>query len=317
MGASNMSNSDFSKNLFITYLDEVKTYTLGDYSLINIVSISMKKSYYINNIETKWKNLREKYSIPDGTCLHFTDIKALLNKENFYRPIEKRKLNIEKVFCNGNNLDKEKLYNFYTDIIDIINECEFDILVTGIRQEKSRGFKQHKKQLQNIWYVLFKQHLDNLAEYMTCKSDNAKNKKKKIYSTKLRFDGDEDLESRNDIRYAYADVMCNGTSRFNTEHCRDCFDGLKFVGKDEVGAVNGISHAGNELLDFIALYAAKYFSKDMMIDDYKKFKELKGEVVSDEEIKEYVDKNIKIYIDEKEIYPHKAIEKKIYKNKLF
>lgn len=140
MGASNMSNSDFSKNLFITYLDEVKTYTLGDYSLINIVSISMKKSYYINNIETKWKNLREKYSIPDGTCLHFTDIKALLNKENFYRPIEKRKLNIEKVFCNGNNLDKEKLYNFYTDIIDIINECEFDILVTGIRQEKSRGF---------------------------------------------------------------------------------------------------------------------------------------------------------------------------------
>ena len=35
-----------------------------------------------------------------------------------------------------------------SDIIDIINECEFDILVTGIRQEKSRGFKQHKKQLQ-------------------------------------------------------------------------------------------------------------------------------------------------------------------------
>ena len=50
MGATNMSNSDFEKNLFITYLDEVESYNLGDYSFMSIVSISMRKNYYKNVI---------------------------------------------------------------------------------------------------------------------------------------------------------------------------------------------------------------------------------------------------------------------------
>lgn len=307
-----MSNSDFEKNLFITYLDEVESYNLGDYSFMSIVSISMRKNYYKNVIEPKWKKLREKYCIPDGACLHFTDIKALLNKKYFDRPEKERNLDLEKAFCNGNILDKSKLYNFYIDIIDIINECEIDVLVTGIRQDKNSKFNQCKKQLQNIYYILLREHLDNLAEYMTFKSDNNDNKKRKLYATQLIFDGDQSFKPKKHIIYAFSDIICNGTKRFNAKYCMSCFDNLEFVGKDEVGLASGESHAGNELLDFIALYAAKYFSKDMMIDDYIKFKG-----VGEAEAKEYVDKNIKIYIGKKDIYPHKSIEKKIYKNKSF
>ena len=306
-----MSNTDFDKNLFITYLDEVKAYTFEKYLSTYIVSISMKKSYYIEHIEPKWKNLREKYSIPEGTCLHFTDIKALLNKSYYHRPMKQRKLDIEKVFCNGNVLDKDKLYNFYLDIIDIINECEFDILVTGIRQEKSNELEKVEDQLKTNWHILFKNHLDNLVELMTFKPSSGKGKNP--YLTKLRFDGNTNLESKNDIIYAYADVISNGSLRFKTEHCRDCLDSLKFVGKDEVGVSNGISHAGNELLDFIALYAAKYYSKDTMIEDY-----INTKGVSEEEAKKYVNNNIRIYnVGPEDIYPHKAIEKKMYKNKAF
>lgn len=303
-----MRDPDFEKNLFITYLDEVTAYDLGAYSYTAIASISMKKDYYINNIEARWKELRKKYCIPEGTCLHFTDIKALLNKKYFNRPEKERNFNIEKAFCNGKVVDKDKLYNFYIDIIKIINECEFDVLITGARYDKSSNLKKHKTKMQNNWYTLFKGHLDNLAEYMVFKSEN--NKKRKLYSTKLRYDGDEYLESKPHILHAYADTICNGTSRFNTDHCRKCFNSLKFIGKEEVGSVKEISHAGMELLDFIALYAVKYDIKDIMIEDYIKFKN-----VSYEEAEKYVNKQIKIYIGEKDIYPHKSIENKIYKNK--
>ena len=219
----------------------------------------------------------------------------MLNNKYFNRPEKERNFNIEKAFCNGKVVDKDKLYNFYIDIIKIINECEFDVLITGARYDKSSNLKKHKTQMQNNWYTLFKGHLDNLAEYMVFKSEN--NKKRKLYSTKLRYDGDEYLESKPHIIHAYADTICNGTSRFNTDHCRKCFNSLKFIGKEEVGSVKEISHAGMELLDFIALYAVKYDIKDIMIEDYIKFKN-----VSYEEAEKYVNKQIKIYIGEKDIY---------------
>ena len=303
-----MSNTDFDKNLFITYLDEVKAYTFEKYLSTYIVSISMKKNYYIEHIEPKWKNLREKYSIPEGTCLHFTDIKALLNKSYYHRPMKQRKLDIEKVFCNGNVLDKDKLYNFYLDIIDIIDECEIDVLVTGIRQDKSSKWNECKKLLQNIYYTLLRNHLDNLAEYMIFKSDN--NKRWKTYRTQLLFDGDRNFKPKESIIYAFTDVKCNGTERFNAKYCMSCFENLELIDKDKVGLGVGESHAGNELLDFIALYAAKYYSKDMMINDYINYKG-----VSEDVAKERVDKNIQIYIGEKYIYPYKSIEKKVYKTK--
>lgn len=307
MGATNMSNPDFDKNIFITYLDEVESYNLGDYSFMSIVSISMRKSYYKEIIEPRWKKLRKKYGIEDGTCLHFTDIKALLNEDYFTR--RDRKLDLENIFCSKGTLDKEKLYSFYTDIIDIINECEFDVLVTGARQDRSDEFYKCKKLLQNRYYTLLKEHLDNLAEYMTFKSDN---KKRKIYKTKMIFDGDEGFKEKPHLIRAFSDVICNGTERFNAKHCISCFDNFEFIGKDKVGLGVGESHAGNELLDFVALYIARYYSKDMMINDYMRYKK-----VSENEAKVEVDRNIKIYnVGTEDIYPHESIEPKIYKYKL-
>ena len=55
-------------------------------------------------------------------------------------------------------------------------------------------------------------------------------------------------------------------------------------------------------------------------DDLKKaFDDFMAKVkdIDADDVKKYVDKNIKIYIGKKDIYPHKSIEKKIYKNKSF
>lgn len=318
-----MDKSEFERYRYITYLDEVNNYTFGDVSFNSIVSISMPKNKYIEELENKWSKLRKKFNIPDGLCLHFTDIKALLNPRYFNREGSQRNHEIEKVFCEDDSVDQEKLIKFYNEIIGIIENTDIDILVTGKRLEKNTMTKNKliKQYTNSEWYVLFKDHLDALADYMLRKSfdkfsqNRSKNKKFKILKTKLRYDGDYGLMSRDDFRDAYAHIISNGTKNYNRELAKECFDNLKFVDKQEVGLCNTcendcdikrISHAGNEILDFIALYASNLLCKDYMIRDYMNVFNK-----SESDAKNYYYRNSRIYIRDDSIYPHEKIKNKI------
>lgn len=315
----NTEREEFEKNLYITYIDEVENYTYPDVIFKSIVSISMKKTNYISCIEKRWNELRNKYDVPTGVTLHFSDIKALLNPKYFSWNERERNKDMEKIFCKNNNgkeiVDTEKLYNFYQDVITIIKECSFDIIVTGKRFEKTSMSKDKsiKDSLHTEWYILFKEHLDNLGSYMLKKSyDNFKNLKKrkgkfKILTTKLRVDGDFGLSSRGDFRDVFAEVICNGTYRYSRFFTRKCFDSLKFIDKSEVG-YSYISHAGNELVDFITLYAARGTYRDEFINDY-----MNNESSSRHKAENSYKKQIKILINDKSIYPFDEISKKIYK----
>lgn len=318
-----MDKSEFEKYRYITYLDEVNNYTFGDVSFNSIISISMPKNRYIEELEKKWSDLRKKFNIPDGVCLHFTDIKALLNPTYFNRKESQRNRDIENIFCDNNLVDKEKLIKFYNEIINIIENTDIDILVTGKRSEKNTMSKNKliKQYTNSEWYILFKDHLDILAHYMIKKSfdkfskNKSKNKKFKILKTKLRYDGDYGLMSRDDFRDAYAHTISNGTTNYNRDLAKECFDNLKFVDKQEVGLCNicendcelkMVSHAGNEILDFIALYASNLLCKDQMINDYMK---VFGKSYCDAQ--NYYYKSLRIYIGDNSIYPHEKIKNKI------
>ena len=318
-----MNKHDFEKYRYITYLDEVINYSFGGVCFHSIVSISMPKIDYISVLEEKWRQLRKDFDVPDGVCLHFTDIKALLNPTYFNRKLSKRNKSIEDIFCTNNLLDKEKLNNFYTEVLKIIEETDFDVIVTGKRFTKLSEDK-HKliRNYENSkWYVLFTDHLDSLAKYMLNKSydkykkNKSKNKKLKILKTKLRYDGDYGLVSRDDFRNAYAHIISNGTRNYSRELAKECFDNLKFVDKNEVGLcticekncdIKRMSHAGNELLDFIAFYISNLKCKDDMINDYMSFM---GK--SKTQANNYYDKNTKIYIEGNYMYPNTKIKKKL------
>lgn len=320
-----MEKNEFEKYRYITYIDEVINYTIGEVSYYSIVSISMPKEKYINELENKWRDLRKEFSIPDGVCLHFTDIKALLNPTYFNRNDKERNSEMESIFCDGSHVNKEVLVNFYNKVIDIIESTEMDIIVTGKRFEKNYMVKNSvvNKYINTQWYVLFKDHLDALAKYMLDKSyekyssNTSRNKKFKMLKTKLRYDGDYGLTSRDSLRDVYAHVISNGTTNYNNKLAKECFDNLKFVDKQEVGLCNlcendcdikKISHAGNEILDFIALYASNVKCKDFMVNDYEVHqnnKQMDGN--------SYYNKKIKIYIEETSIYPYEKIKNKILK----
>lgn len=309
----NKAKDNFNKNLYITYIDEVENYTFPNANFKSIVSISMKKIDYINCIEKKWDELRRKYEVPTGVILHFTDIKALLNQDYFNRNVKNRNLDLEGIFCKDGKVNEEKIYNFYMDIIKIIKDCNFDIIVTGRRFEKTEMLKDRivKDTLHSEWYILFKEHLDNLASYMLKKSYERfireGRKKLKISVTKLRVDGDYGLISRGDFRDAFAEVICNGTNRYSRSFTRRCLDSLKFVDKSEVGS-RYISHAGNELTDFITLYAGKGKYKEEFLDDF--VKNGRGDM---DEAQKFYNKGMKILVNGKNIYPFNEIYPKIYK----
>lgn len=75
--------------------------------------------------------------------------------------------------------------------------------------------------------------------------------------TKLRFDGDIDLGERDDIKQAYHHSITLGTKHFRPDVTVKLFDEIRFIGKNEVGSHNDISHSGSEIIDFITSFAAR------------------------------------------------------------
>jgi len=292
-----------------------------------VVSISASKEYYINHIEKGWADIRRKFKISDGVCLHFTDIKALLNPKYYQRPEEHRNLAMEKIFCDNRKLMTDKLYDFYSTICEFIKNCDFTIHVTGQKYLKSPMFKNKKiKDLTNgYWYPLFREHLDSMAYYfIKIAYDEYINELKtkpnaKYYNkmVKLRYDGDYELSVRNDFRNAFSHSICNGTKRFTAKAIEDIFDEIRFIDKSEIGycgicpndcSSKLINHAGCEIVDFITYYAANYIAHDDMKNDYIQF-----DGKTDDEVEKIIQQKNTIEIGDKgKIIPIDYIYPKIF-----
>jgi hypothetical protein len=287
-----MDSGEFDKRLLITYLDEVRAYELGDYFYDAVVSMTATKENYISNIEKGWVKIRTDNKVPDGVCLHFTDIKALLSAKYYNRPLKERNIDMERIFCDSNsNVLPDKLYQFYCDVLELIKKNKFVIQITGERYSKDPFFsnKKVKQYVTGTWYPIFRKHLDTMAYYLiklayddyngTIGANH--NAKFNTYMAKLRYDGDFDLSVRNDFRNAFSHSISNGTIRFTADAVKACFDEVRFIDKSEIGFcvsckdkdncnTKQICHAGNEIIDFITAYAARYIAKDTLIEDYKR-----------------------------------------------
>lgn len=313
-----MSEQDFEKNLFITYLDETRAYTYPNADMLIMASLTCQKAKYINTLEKEWNKIRKKYNVPDGVYLHAAGIKALLNPKYLTFQDKKRDFDLEKIFFKNGQVDKDLIYNFYVDIMNVIYKCEFDIVITSYRIDKTKQFDKDlsKKYCNTNWYILFREHLDNLA-YFTMKKYLDKKKCSVRFQTKLRYDGDQNLSSRDDIRDAFSHSITAGTKRFDAKLIRHVFDELRFINKSEVGNCTNcntecdnrlISHAGSEIIDFIALYAGKYCNKEQMINDHVENFPNKTK----EHAEKVYNNSVIIKIDDKKIEPLNFIKSKIF-----
>lgn len=323
-----LNREDFEKRLYISYLDETTVYSFKNVIYHAVVSMTTSKENYIQNIEKGWAEIRRQFNIKDGVCLHFTDIKALLNPKYYERPEKERNLDMEEIFCNNGELLTDKLYDFYIAICDFIKDNDFTIQASGQRYIKSPMFTNKKiKELTNgYWYPLFREHLDAMTYYFIKIAydeylENIKtNTNAKYFNkmVKLRYDGDFDLSVRNDFRNAFSHSISNGTKRFTSDAFKDIFDEVRFIDKSEVGYCilcpndcnsRLINHVGNEIVDFLTLYAANYIAFDYMKHD---FMEYEGKIESDAE--SIIKQKLTISINgKKAITPLDVIKPKIFK----
>lgn len=276
---------DKDKRLCISYLDEANAFDIENIALTSIVSLTSLKNNYINDLEKDWKSLRLKYNIPQGTYLHFNEIKKLLTASDK----DKYDANILSIFSNKDgNIDYELLYNFYTDVLNIIKNNNFIIQATGIHTlRKSKSLPKFIG-INSVMYQLFREHINRMAFYLvhlTCKdlderkTINPKNNKVIYYKSKIRYDGDETLNYHSDLRDAFSHSLVDGTRNFDSKAAKHLFDNLKFISKEQVALCTNcstncgyeqISHAGHEIVDFITIYVARAmwsnYYRDYMIN---------------------------------------------------
>lgn len=324
-GKKMLNVSPFEERLFITYLDECEPYIFENEFIKSIVSLSCLKSNYISNLEKDWKILRDKFNIPANVYLHFTAIKNLLSsKKNTHD------LNLKKIFEDKfGNIDLKKLYDFYNDILSIIEKNYFVVQCTGIKYNKEKVFL---KELTNEnMHIAFYEHLDKMSIFLTDYSNKDYNNKKRLlslqgkkddnlkykhYFTKLRYDGNYELSERNDYRNAFTHCIADGTKNFKSKTTRELFDTLRFIPKSEVGLncdstlkcpYSEVSHAGMELVDFIAIYVSRNIWKEY----YKEYLISKGMNNNDIDIK--IENQCLIKIGNyNPIDPYTSIKKKIF-----
>ncbi|KAB2953704.1 DUF3800 domain-containing protein [Heliorestis acidaminivorans] len=258
------------ENICITYLDEsrlVDFNTKEEY--YTIASITALREKYINEIEVKWAELRKEYNVPDGLNIHFTDVKYLL-QINPRKPYKPEWINIFKE-KNTDNVDRLKVYHFFKDIINTLEEMEFFIHITGINVNKEHIIRKQGAWLKNRSYqppyIAFKEHLDLMVPYLIkLKEQNQVGieNKNKWYSTKLRYDGDVGLGERQDLKEAYHHAITIGTKHFRPEIINELYDEIRFVGKEEVSTGKEVTHAGSEIIDFIATIVSRNLWKREM-----------------------------------------------------
>lgn len=250
------------KKYCISYLDEAKIFNQGPSRSIDhytIVSTTFDRDDYVNNIEPDWHVLRNKHGIPDGHSLHFTDIRQLLVAG---KPADKYKSELLQIFsktkvATDTDLDYPRIHSFFSDVVKFIDNHNFIIQVTGIMYDR-KGIVRNisnqyfKDSTYRPPYFSLREHLNIMGLYLLSVSSGIFNPNNHTYlSTKLRFDGDVDLGEREDLREAFNHCISLGTRHLRPIFTKNIFDEIRFIGKNEVGNSSNVSHAGNEITDFV------------------------------------------------------------------
>ncbi|WP_142338171.1 hypothetical protein [Bacillus thuringiensis] len=220
----------------------------------------------MQNIERDWNALRLRHGIPDGQALHFTDIRHLLVSG---KPASAYKAEWLAIFSKtksstSTDIDYTRMHAFFTDVVEFIKNHDFIIQATGLRYDK-RGLirnisnRYFKDSTYRPPYYAFREHLNIMGTYLLSISTGTFNPQGHTYlTTKLRFDGDVDLGERDDLREAFNHCISLGTRHFRPNFTKKIFDEIRFIGKNEVGDSRFVSHAGNEITDFIATIVSRY-----------------------------------------------------------
>lgn len=258
-----------SANQCISYLDESKHFNFGPTNSVDyytIVSITAKYNDYISIIEPQWRVLRIKHGIPDGHTLHFTSVRLLLNPS---LPFEKYNADLLQIFSKtrspiSKDIDYTRLHAFFLDVMNFISTQPLVIQATGIKYDKAGIIRNiHNQYFKDSTYRppyhAFKEHMDLMALYLM-NLQSGLHEPKKFLFTKLRFDGDADFGERDDLREAFNHCIALGTRHFRPILIKKVFDEIRFVGKGEVAqaSTGGITHAGNEITDFLAVIVSRH-----------------------------------------------------------
>lgn len=278
--------------------------------------ISQTVSYLDENGEKQTSiGWDDKYIISRGNKLidydskHFkTNVKGKDQKE-FVEEYKVWKL-FRKEDENGyGTLNIEQLKKFYEDMFLIIKEANFDILCTTILYDtkalhRSAAFTT---QCTSPHTIAFGEHLDLLCFYL--KQGFSENTSAKSLSTKLRWDGDNGFNQKNDYRLLFNKVVSLGTTHYQAETVRKCLDEIRFINKSEVGFYDSpenpkiISHIGCDIADFITYFVGKFSIKDELIKTYQ----IEG-LNEEESIKKFYD-SVTFTIGDKVFSPYDDILK--------
>ena len=253
----------------ITYLDEAKINNRGrnrktDY--YTIVSVTWERECYLYTIELLWLQLRNRHGIPDGVALHFTDVRHLLIPG---KPAEKYSSVLLEIFSvskssTDNNINYQALHDFLTDVVNFIDQNNLTVQATGIKYDREGIIRNIPNQFFKAStyrhpYLAFREHLNLMGTYLLSLSTGQFKTDGQLYlNTKLRFDGDVDLGERDDLREAFNHCISLGTRHFRPNLTKKIFDEIRFIGKHEVGFNPGVSHAGNEITDFITTILSRH-----------------------------------------------------------
>ena len=217
-------------------------------------------------------------------------------------------------------LDFNKLENFYEKVLSIIRESNFKILCTSVIYDTKAKHRNifKSEQIKSPHMIAFSEHLDLLCFYLKHgfmdqeELDQGGRLYQGSFSSKLRWDGDDGFNQKQDYRLLFNKAVSLGTTHFQSETVRKCLDEIRFINKHEIGYYddleepNLVSHIGCEIADFIAYYVGKYSVKDKII--HKLMAEGKNEQESELEFLNTVTFKIK----DREFNPYEeAIKDKI------
>lgn len=178
-------------------------------------------------------------------------------------------------------LDFDKLKSFYSDIIECIKNANLTILCTShIEYLKNNLYRKGKHKnidkqfIKSPYYMSFLEHLNLLSFYLMhgYLDNNDEKYKNPIYkqhfSTKIRCDGDDGFNSKEEYRRAFNEAITVGTREFIGKSLINTIDEIRFINKCEIGNVlteNSITHSGCDIIDFIASYVGMYSIKNEFI----------------------------------------------------
>ncbi|TDL94372.1 hypothetical protein [Macrococcus carouselicus] len=141
--------------LFYTYLDECKKnfFTTEfyqnqdnknkDYNFYSLTSVSFESQEYRNKFEKEWCEFKERFKIPDDTCLHFAEYKKLLSSKHV-KNIELAFVQKSAIFSSDTQINLEKL-EILLDGDELLNEKEKKSLLDEFHRIKDSEIAMTEK----------------------------------------------------------------------------------------------------------------------------------------------------------------------------